>query len=916
MACVQPLCVRAAEDRTLPASINQFATADQTDWVSARAGSGSTVLRVVHRLMAMTVTSNEAVARDAQSSGIDFFVSRRGSAAAVAQEVAEVLKEEGYTILVQDYDIPHSANFIAAMHDALTRSRHLIVLLTKDYATSRFTMMELTNFLAAAGRSADERRLVVLRVDDCDPEGIMAGAVFGDLVGIADAGERKRRILAAAEGRSTAQPRRHKLFENVPPRDARFTGRDDHLAAIHDLFAGVDNAHAGRYVALYGLAGTGKSSLAAEYAHRFANDFAGVWWAPAEQRTLLVASLAALGGRLDPRLANVSDQETAAKASLARLAGVATPLLLVYDNVESPDVVRDLLPASGARILMTTQWSDWAGRAAEVKLGTLRQDVAAQFLQLRTERSDPAGALRLAQALGCLPLALEHAGAYCRLAGRSLSFDDYRKKIDTHVTRPPRGYPASVARTFAMAIETAAAETPHAETLLGLFAFLAPEHIPLDLVSESILDIDARSDALMALASTSLIEHQELADAAPAVTVHRLVQAAMRLRLAEKAIATGIVGTVAGSLAAAVPEGAYDSPSHWSVCSQLLPHVLTFREHAAAAGLKNSAVALVCDRMGEFLYARGSLESAKLMFRQAVDVGRLVFGSRDLAVAKATNNLALVIHDLNPGDDAEALLREALDIERECVGDEHSSYGRTLTSLASVLSARGRIEEAETSLREAIALGERTLGRGHRDVAARLSNLATLLHRKGQNSEAEVLFREAIASGEASLGRDHPQVIVRLNDLALLLHGEDRTIEAEALYKEAVEAIEQKLGGDHVYLATCVHNLANLQRDSGRATEAEPLYLRAITIMAQNLGIDHVATARARANYATLLRAIGRIGEAHELALAAVAAHAKGLGADHRWTLESRRTLDACQAELAAQSAATTRPTSAANPAA
>jgi hypothetical protein len=82
---------------------------------------------------------------------------------------------------VQDYDIPHSANFIAAMHDALTRSRHLIVLLTKDYAASRFTMMELTNFLATAGRSADERRLVVLRVDDCDPEGIMAGAVFGDL---------------------------------------------------------------------------------------------------------------------------------------------------------------------------------------------------------------------------------------------------------------------------------------------------------------------------------------------------------------------------------------------------------------------------------------------------------------------------------------------------------------------------------------------------------------------------------------------------------------------------------------------------------------------------------------------------------------------------------------------------------------
>ena len=90
-------------------------------------------------------------------------------------------------------------------------------------------------------------------------------------------------------------------------------------------------------------------------------------------------------------------------------------------------------------------------------------------------------------------------------------------------------------------------------------------------MSEDILDIVARSDALMALASTSLIEHQELADAAPAVTVHRLVQAAMRSRLAAKAGAIGVLETLAGALAAAVPEGAYDMPSHWPACSQLLP---------------------------------------------------------------------------------------------------------------------------------------------------------------------------------------------------------------------------------------------------------------------------------------------------------------------------------------------------------
>jgi hypothetical protein len=36
----------------------------------------------------------------------DFFLSRRGSVAAIAQEVAEALTEKGYKVLVQDYDIP------------------------------------------------------------------------------------------------------------------------------------------------------------------------------------------------------------------------------------------------------------------------------------------------------------------------------------------------------------------------------------------------------------------------------------------------------------------------------------------------------------------------------------------------------------------------------------------------------------------------------------------------------------------------------------------------------------------------------------------------------------------------------------------------------------------------------------------
>src|SRR5262245_10797150 len=80
---------------------------------------------------------------------IDFFISRRGSHAAIAREVADVLAAAGHSSFTQDHDIGYGDDFLAKMDEALRRCRHFVVLLTADYQTSKYTMMELTSFVAA-----------------------------------------------------------------------------------------------------------------------------------------------------------------------------------------------------------------------------------------------------------------------------------------------------------------------------------------------------------------------------------------------------------------------------------------------------------------------------------------------------------------------------------------------------------------------------------------------------------------------------------------------------------------------------------------------------------------------------------------------------------------------------------------------
>src|SRR5215469_14728514 len=127
----------------------------------------------------------------------DFFLSRRGSVAAVAREVTDVLTEKGYRVLTQDYDIPLGASFIEKMHEAVSNSRDLIILFTHDYLDSPYTRKEFTSFEAEVAQSQEERHIIVLRCEDVPLRGLLADNVYQDLVGVEDPEESKRRIIAA-----------------------------------------------------------------------------------------------------------------------------------------------------------------------------------------------------------------------------------------------------------------------------------------------------------------------------------------------------------------------------------------------------------------------------------------------------------------------------------------------------------------------------------------------------------------------------------------------------------------------------------------------------------------------------------------------------------------------------------------------
>jgi tetratricopeptide (TPR) repeat protein len=506
------------------------------------------------------------------------------------------------------------------------------------------------------------------------------------------------------------------------------------------------------------------------------------------------------------------------------------------------------VPAAGARVLATTRWADWGGQAHEVKLDALHSEAASAFLQRRAMREDPSGAERLASALGHLPLALDHAGAFCKLT--RTSFEAYLERIDSRIARAPKGaiYPASVAGTLGLAIEKVAEECPAAEKLLAFCAFIAPELIPLDLISAHIADEDERAEAMMTLAAVSLIEHPNLEGDQPAITVHRLVQAAMRARLAERGEAEQTLAQVLQSLADAFPQVRFRQITSRVRRAMLLPHVLSARDCFHAMGMRISPTAgrLFC-AVGRFLHAHG--------------------------------NYAV----------GEALLRDAIAVTEQTFGRHHPDAAMALHDLTLLCLNGGRYAEAEALIPEAIEIGEKTLDRQVPEAAIRLSNLANLLHHIGRNAEAEQYYREAIAITEQRNGRDHPDVAGVLNNLGNFLRATGRRGEAETCYREAISIGTKAFGRQDANVARHIHNLANVLRTERRFDEAEPLYREVIASLSKELGPDYPVTARAQRNLAMLLLLTKRPEQALPLAAAALRVHAKS-GGDPGWTKDSART--------------------------
>src|SRR5688572_9851813 len=130
----------------------------------------------------------------------DFFVSFNSADRSWAEWIAYELEEAGYTTFFQHWDFSPGSNFVLEMHNAASLADKTIAVLSQDYLDAIFTQPEWSAALVQDPTGA-KRTLIPVRVQPCQPRGILAPIVYTDLVDLSEEAAREKLLSLAQGGR-------------------------------------------------------------------------------------------------------------------------------------------------------------------------------------------------------------------------------------------------------------------------------------------------------------------------------------------------------------------------------------------------------------------------------------------------------------------------------------------------------------------------------------------------------------------------------------------------------------------------------------------------------------------------------------------------------------------------------------------
>ena len=672
-----------------------------------------------------------------------------------------------------------------------------------------------------------------------------------------------------------------------------------------ELFEAVFTRDEPRTV-LTGMRGSGKTQLAAAVAARCEEEgWPLVAWIHAASRKEILAGLYEFALRIGIDAPKNIPLEVIVQRLLDRLRSAeAADRLFVFDNMENPDDLRDLIPeGAGVRTLITTtRHLDRDGPGwLRLTVGAFKREQSITLLCEHTGDTHREAADRIADALGDVPVAITQAAATAKRGGYSLS--GYLDRLSHHPLESrmsrleganyPDAFGIALLIAYEQVLEQLRTEHPQQEriavSLLDALSLLAASGVPTHWLLRLDGDSDAVRDTLSFLKSAAIL--QESSDGTKTI-IPRLQGHVYRETYLNDQKKLDEACSNAATLLSGIDVDRLDNgEQRRDETHHLIEQIISVTSQNYSHSLFSEP--RVSSKLAETLHDATSLGMSQLALCLADSVTRAcgALGPDHPNTLASRNNLAGTYRDAGRLDKAIALYEQTLEDSIRVLGTDHPSTLVSRNNLAGAYRAAGRLDKAIPLYEQVFSGRSRVLGPDHRSTLTARDELADIYRDAGRFDEAITLKKQILADAMRIMGPDSPGASAARLNLADIYRDAGRLDEAITLYQENLDDVARTLGLDHPETLASRHSLAGAYRDTGRLDEAITLFEQNLTDFIRILGPDRPDTFTSRSTLASAYQAAGRLEEAIPLFEQTLEDRTRTLGPAHPVTLTSRGNL-------------------------
>jgi len=364
--------------------------------------------------------------------------------------------------------------------------------------------------------------------------------------------------------RQWSDPSALKKVINLPPKIEHFVGREDLLKRLNEKLK-TDGSSAITQATACGLGGIGKTTLAIEYAHRYAGQYTMRWIINAETEISLNNGIINLSEQLE--IPTHGKEISVIINKVNHFLEKHPVWLIIYDNVEDDELIKRYMPISGGSVLVTTR-NEKAKNAVEVTPFSLEESQS--YLSKIVPDSDQKKAEEIVEIVGGVPLVLEQASIYCQYYG-------FNSFLNRHETSPTYLQSKIDKNIWLKNLHSISQESSVAETFFKKCVLLAPDNIPLALLKQF-----AGGTPIYQL--LPLFQKYSLMKANQGqFNIHRMVQTSVVLSL-DKNEREQLLREVSKTIKEFLPYNKFDARSYTET-QAWLPHIECIQAHCDQYGV-------------------------------------------------------------------------------------------------------------------------------------------------------------------------------------------------------------------------------------------------------------------------------------------------------------------------------------------